>query len=138
VSPERLLIVYNAEAGIAAGIKDSLHKLLSPDTYPCSLCALTHGTLRIDRRWKRFLARMPLDVRVYHLPDFRARYPDLEIALPAILLEQGREAELLIAAGELARIDSIDSLIALIEAAVGNQAAQSSVRARNNSERVAR
>jgi hypothetical protein len=138
LTPKRLLIVYNAEAGLLAGARDSLHKLLKPETYPCSLCALTHGTLRMDRRWKHFLARAPMDVRVYHRPDFRARYPDLEIALPAILLEQGREAELLIGAAELAEIESVDALIGRIEDRLGNQAPAPSVRARNNSERVAR
>jgi hypothetical protein len=116
LSPERLLIVYNAEAGLLAGAKDSLHKLLRPDTYPCSLCALTHGTLRMDPRWKRFLNRMPLDVRVYHRPDFRERYPDLDLPLPAVLTERGREAELLIGADELKAIHSVDALIAAIEA----------------------
>jgi len=114
-APQRLLIVYNAEAGIAAGIKDSIHKLLKPDTYPCSLCALTHGTVRMDPAWKRFLARMPLDVRVYHAPDFRARYPDLDVQLPAVLTERGRDARLLIGAEELQGLDSIDALIAEIE-----------------------
>jgi hypothetical protein len=138
LTPERLLIVYNAEAGIAAGIKDSIHKLLSPDTYPCSLCALTHGTLRMDPAWKAFLARILIDVRVYHRPDFRDRYPDLAIALPAILLERGRAAELLIGNEELAGIGSLDALIPRIEAALGNQAAAPSVRPRNNSERSPR
>lgn len=115
MSPERLLIVYNAEAGVAAGIKDSIHKLLKPETYPCSLCALTHGTVRMDPAWKRFLDRVPMDVRVYHRPDFRERYPDLEIALPAVLTERGRDPRLLIEAEELRTFGSVDALIARIE-----------------------
>lgn len=118
MTPERLLIVYNAEAGIAAGIKDSIHKLLKPETYPCSLCALTHGTVRMDPAWKRFIARMKMDVRVYHRPDFRARYPDLDQPLPAVLTERGREATLLIGPDELRRIGSVDDLIARVEAAL--------------------
>ncbi len=116
--PERLLIVYNAEAGIAAGIKDSIHKLLRPDTYPCSLCALTHGVVRTDPRWKRFLGRMKMDVRVYHRPDFRDRYPELDLKLPAVLVERGREPRVLIGADELQRIGNVDALIARIEAAL--------------------
>jgi len=111
-----LLIVYNAEAGIAAGIKDSIHKLLKPDTYPCSLCALTHGTVRMDPAWKRFLARVPMDVRVYHRPDFRERYPDLHIELPAVLAEEGRSAQLLIGADELRTLAGVDALTARIGA----------------------
>jgi hypothetical protein len=125
LTPERLLIVYNAEAGLIAGAKDSLHKLLRPDTYPCSLCALTHGTLRMDPRWKRFLARMPIDVRVYHRSDFRERYPDLDLPLPAVLKERGREAQLLIGAEELKGIDSVDALIAAIEDRLSASSARS-------------
>lgn len=112
----RLLIVYNAEEGVVAGVKDSLHKWLKPETYPCRLCAVTHGLVRMDAKWKRFLARVPLEVRVYHRPDFRSRYPALDVALPAVLVEHGREAEVLIGADALAGIDTVDALIAAIEA----------------------
>lgn len=112
---QRLLIVYNAEAGLIAGVKDSLHKLLRPDTYPCSLCALTHGSVRMDPAWKRFLSRVPAEVRVYHRPDFRERYPGLELALPAVLAERGEETRVLIAADELRTIGTVDGLIACIE-----------------------
>lgn len=115
-APERLLIVYNAEAGIVAGIKDSLHKLLRPQSYPCSLCGLTHGSVRMDPAWRRFLDRAPMNVRVYHRPDFRDRYPDFDIDLPAVLTERGREPRVLIRAEELRDIASVDELIARIEA----------------------
>ena len=115
MSPPRLLIVYNAEAGIAAGIKDSIHKLLKPDTYPCSLCALTHGVLRMDPAWSVFLARMPVDVRVYHRPDFRARYPETALDLPMVAREDGHDLTVLIDSAELATIGDIETLIARVQ-----------------------
>lgn len=115
MSSGRLLIVYNAEAGIAAGIKDSLHKLISPDTYPCSLCALTHGTLRIDPGWKAFLARVPFEVVIYHRSDFRARYPDVTAELPLVAREEGEALTLLIDRAELASLADVDTLIARIQ-----------------------
>jgi hypothetical protein len=121
---ERLLIVYNAEAGLLAGARDSLHKLLRPETYPCSLCAVTHRTLRMDPRWKRFLARVRMEVRVYHRPDFRARYPDLDLPLPAVLKERGREPELLLGADALKGIGSVDALIAAVEAGLSASSAR--------------
>jgi hypothetical protein len=114
LSPERLVIVYNAKAGMSAGIKDSLHKLLSPDTYPCSLCALTHGALRIDPVWKDFLARVPFDIRVYHRPDFRARYPDVTLDLPLVAREEGQALTVLIDRSELASISDVGTLIACV------------------------
>jgi len=36
-STDRLVIVYNANAGWAAALMDAAHKLLRPETYECSL-----------------------------------------------------------------------------------------------------
>jgi hypothetical protein len=54
----KLLFVYNADSGLAAALFDSAHKLLSPQTYACNLCALTHGLARgrpshRTIRWRR-------------------------------------------------------------------------------------
>ncbi len=111
---ERLLIVYNADAGLLAGIKDSLHKLLKPETYPCSLCALTHGLVREDPVWARFLARIPYETRVYHRPDFRARYPHRDVPLPAVLIDREGEVSVLLGARELASLATVDDLISEI------------------------
>ncbi len=43
----RLVIVYNAKAGLLAGAMDSIQKLAAPATYPCKLCALTYGLVRM-------------------------------------------------------------------------------------------
>jgi len=40
---QRLLFVYNADGGLLPGLKDMFHKILSPGTYPYSLCAVTYG-----------------------------------------------------------------------------------------------
>ena len=44
--PSGLLFVYNADGGVVERTLDYLHKLTSPATYSCSLCALTYGALR--------------------------------------------------------------------------------------------
>ena len=41
--PQRLIFVYNADGGRLAGLKDLFHKILSPATYSCSLCAVPYG-----------------------------------------------------------------------------------------------
>ena len=35
--------IYNAKSGLANSIFDLAHKLISPDTYECNLCKITHG-----------------------------------------------------------------------------------------------
>jgi len=50
-----LVFVWNADAGMLNAIRDSLHKWISPETYSCKLCALTHGFSSARQDWKDFL-----------------------------------------------------------------------------------
>ncbi len=111
----KLLFVYNANAGIAAGIMDSIHKTVAPATYPCSLCAITYGIVRMDPRWKAWLKAQPFEIVFYHRPDFRAAYPELLVDLPAILIDREGALETLVAAEEFAAAATVDKLIAMIE-----------------------
>jgi len=52
---KRLVIVYNANAGLMAGVMDSVHKIVSPSTYPCQLCAVTYGLTSMRKEWRAFL-----------------------------------------------------------------------------------
>jgi hypothetical protein len=111
----RLLFVYNADDGLIAGMMDSVHKLVSPATYQCSLCAITHGIFRMDPKWRAWLDRAPYDVVFHHKPDFRAAYPGLDVKLPAVLLDAGDGPEPLLRAEELGAVENVDMLIAVIE-----------------------
>ncbi len=110
-----LIFVYNAKAGIAAGIMDSIHKTLSPATYPCSLCAITYGAVRMDLKWKAWLAAQPFKSVFYHRPDFRAAYPEVAVDLPVILIKRDSTVTPLVKAEEFGNAPTVDALIALIE-----------------------
>ena len=72
---QRLLFVYNADAGLLPGLKDLFHKLLSPATYPCSLCAVTYGAATVRPEWQRFIKALPLPVEFLHRDEFAHAYP---------------------------------------------------------------
>ena len=113
----RLLVAYNAEAGLLAGVLDSVHKLASPATYPCRLCALTYGLVTMDRRWRDWLRRPPLPVVVHHRPDFRAAWPAAaNWPLPLVALADGAGLTLLLGPEALADIADAGALIAAIMA----------------------
>ncbi|QHL89996.1 hypothetical protein GVO57_03075 [Sphingomonas changnyeongensis] len=119
-APVRLVFVYNARAGLVAGALDSLHKLVSPATYPCSLCAVTYGLVRIDPRWRAWLATTAYDTVFHHRPDFRAAYPAFaDLPLPAVLADRGDGPAVLLSADDLAAITTPEALIAAIEARLG-------------------
>ncbi|MDQ2769542.1 MAG: hypothetical protein M3Y54_03465 [Bacteroidota bacterium] len=73
--PQRLLFVYNADGGRLAGLKDMFHKILSPSTYPCSLCAITYGATAMRPEWGAFIRALPVPVSFPHRDEFRRDYP---------------------------------------------------------------
>ncbi|UOQ71111.1 hypothetical protein [Hymenobacter cellulosilyticus] len=81
---QQLVFVYNADTGLVNSVLDLAHKLISPTTYPCSLCAITHGT-RMRPEWKEFIAGLSLQSEFLHRDEFLARYPQwAATALPAV------------------------------------------------------
>lgn len=113
--PARLILVYNAPSGWLNMVKDGLHKLVRPQTYPCALCALTYGPVMMRRPWRRFLQGLPLAKTFHHSDDFAAAFPGLALPLPAILLEQpDAPPHVLIGASELDALPDLAALMALM------------------------
>ena len=113
--PPDLLIVYNADGGPFAMLADALHKVVSPGTYPCSLCAVTYGPVAMRGQWRAFLDRLPNRKRFYHRDDFAADFPGVEMILPAILTHQaGQAPEVLVSAAELDSTPDLANLIELV------------------------
>ena len=85
MNPEnRLLFVYNADSGLFNTMADIGHKIFSPETYSCALCALTHGYFTERREWREFIESLECDCRFLHRDEFVQAYPDLESDLPAV------------------------------------------------------
>jgi hypothetical protein len=114
----KIIFVYNAEAGFLNGMMDSVHKIVSPSTYECSLCAITHGSFTMDKSWRSYLRTLPLETVFHHREDFRAAYPEADVALPAILLERDGVISTLISAEGLSRQTDVNGLIATLTGAL--------------------
>ena len=108
----QLLIVYNADGGIFNMIADGVHKVVSPDTYPCSLCAVSYGLVSMHTAWRKYLKSLPHEVVFHHKDDFAEAYPDHGIPLPAILLrESGAYPTVLVGKDDLDAMDHVNRLI---------------------------
>lgn len=111
-----LILVYNADGGVFNALGDMVHKILSPATYPCSLCALTYGPFTMRAAWRSFLDKLGLQVLFLYRDEFRQNLDQRDIALPAILLGAETGApEVLVSAAELAALRDLPALIALVE-----------------------
>lgn len=100
-----------------AGVMDSVHKLVSPATYPCQLCAVTYGLATMRREWRAFLDGLGMDLLFHHRPDFRAAWPQAAAwPLPVVAVEQGGQLTPLISADDFAEIKDLTRLITLTQA----------------------
>ncbi len=66
--------MYNADSGILNALKDVAHKMLRPETYPCSLCALTYGAVSEKRKWREFRNNDGRNMRFLHKDEFEAEF----------------------------------------------------------------
>jgi hypothetical protein len=111
----RLILVYNADAGIVVGLFDLAHKLVSPATYPCSLCGVTYGTFGMNRQWRDYLAALPLPVAFFHRPDFHAAFPTFVNApLPLVARDDDGVLTILLDAAVLTSLTTVNALIAAL------------------------
>jgi hypothetical protein len=84
-----LLFVYAADSGFFNTVADIAHKIFSPDTYQCDLCALTHGHFRVKDEWLRFMGELGMPCRFLHR-DQVSGMPDIDSEfLPAIYRYNG-------------------------------------------------
>ena len=79
-----LVFVYNADAGLFSMLTDYAHKIVSPQTYACSLCALTYGNLGMKRAWKRFVTGLDATIEFLHRDELAERYGVRDVPLPAV------------------------------------------------------
>ncbi len=120
MNDNRLVFAYNADGGLFNTATDIAHKILSPDTYSCNLCALTHGYFSVKKNWVDFLETLPLACDFLHRDEFRAKYPDQPDELPAVFLIQDEKIKLLLAANDIKKFDSLDQLKQRINHALEN------------------
>ena len=109
----KLIFVYNADSGLFNTVTDIAHKIFSPSTYNCQLCAMTHSALSMREEWKSFIANIECEIEFLHRDEWIKQYPDLKHDLPAIFFWQN-SVELLISAEEIRRCKSIGDLKSLI------------------------
>lgn len=110
----KLLFVYNAHSGRQAKILDGIHKVVSPSTYACELCSLTHGSFSERKAWKLFREASALDMEFIYKDQFARLFPELASAtaeLPVIFKVDKEKMELLYAATDIRAFTGVESLI---------------------------
>ena len=91
----QLIFVYNADSGKLNAYLDMLHKVFSPNTYPCSLCAITYGPFSMHKEWEKFVGKLPCSVRFLHRDEWEAEFERRD-ELPAVFVQRGEVIQILI------------------------------------------
>ena len=113
----KLIFVYNAHSGRFNAYLDSLHKILSPTTYSCKLCKLTHGTLRERTLWKDFREKSKFQMEFLHKDEFLEIYSYSEskdLDFPVLIKEENSQFEVLIAKEDFDQFKTEKELVAAI------------------------
>ena len=117
---QKILFVYNADSSIRNLLMDGAHKILSPSTYPCSLCDITFGNFTENRIWKKFRQQLEVnetELEFLHKDEFAKTYRSkfgYKFTFP-IILTQGNDLEIFVNTDELNRLENAENLISLIE-----------------------
>ncbi len=109
----QLIFVYKANADLFSTVTDFAHKILSPSTYDCKLCALTYGNFSMKKDWKIFVEALPVSATFVHKNEFEKKHGQPH-PLPAIFLLQQNTLNELVSAEEIHCCTSLDELKALV------------------------
>ncbi|MDH5784859.1 MAG: hypothetical protein OEZ16_04525 [Chromatiales bacterium] len=115
-----ILFVYNANSGKLNTWLDIGHKLISPDTYSCNLCALTHGLLSEREEWKEFRQSSSNDLVFLHRDEFEKQYSNRGDFIYPIILNVDDNGNLhpLISSDELNKLNELEELISKVKEVV--------------------
>ena len=112
---DKIIFVYNADSGIINAMKDWAHKIVSPETYPCSLCALTYDNLGMRRPWREFVQELGYEVEFLHRDELDEKYDIRDVPLPAAFIHHDEKLNLLINSDTMDACQSLDELQALVQ-----------------------
>ena len=110
----KIIFVYNAGSGVFNLLSDIAHKMFSPQTYACNLCAITHSNFGMKKEWKAYLDSLPNPLEFLHADEFRSKYHSETIDLPAIFIEENGSLKQIAAAAQINKSRSIGDLKAII------------------------
>lgn len=114
-----LIFIYNAGSGFFDSVTDFAHKLISPSTYQCNLCALTHGNFGIKTKWKEYLDSLAISQSFYHKDEWEKQADSKKFEYPVVLLKnEKKELKPIITSDEMNGISDLDQLISIFRSKI--------------------
>lgn len=110
VQPMKLIFVYNANSGVLNALVDAVHKMVSPETYSCELCALTYGAVGERKAWRQYRKRSAHEMVFLHKDEFEEGYGQ-RFTYPLVLCDDDGRLTPLITKRDFQEMDTLDELL---------------------------
>ena len=110
-----LIFVYNAKSGLFNKAIDFAHKIVSQQTYECSLCSITYGNFTVHKKWTDFIVSLKIPVKFLYKNEFEALYPYISTIYPVVYLAREENLMQIATASEIGKVNKDRNLSELID-----------------------
>ena len=126
-----LIFIYNAKSGIVNEFLDFAHKIVSPSTYNCNLCAISYGNFTMKKKWSDYISSLPVR-STFTYKDKVSEYGYNNIELPSIIFRNGSRSKVIISSEEINKLKKIDQLINILSDRLKDQGMSIEKQNKNN------
>ena len=126
-----LIFIYNAKSGLVNEFLDFAHKIVSPSTYNCNLCALSYGNFSMKKKWSDYISSLPVK-STFTYKDKVSEYGYNNIELPSIIFRNGSRSKVIISSEEINKLKKIDQLINILSDRLKDQGMSIEKQNKNN------
>ena len=105
-----LIFVYNAKSSVSNRLFDYAHKIISPTTYSCNLCKLTHSNFGEHIKWKEFKKKLETEIIFLHKDEFEQKH-NKSFDYPIILLEDENKLKPIFNLNKIEKFENTEELI---------------------------
>ena len=126
-----LIFIYNAKSGLVNEFLDFAHKIVSPSTYNCNLCALSYGNFTMKKKWSDYISSLPVR-STFTYKDKVSEYGYDNIKLPSIIFQDKSKSKVIISFEEINKLKKIDQLINILSDRLKDQGMSIKKQNKNN------
>jgi hypothetical protein len=111
---EKLIFIYNANSGKHNALLDTMHKIVSPNTYNCNLCDITFGLFTENKTWRKFRETSKVEMVFLHKDEYLKKYKskfNYKFTFPIVLAEHLESLSVFINTDELNRLKNQEGLM---------------------------
>jgi len=127
----RLIFIYNAKSGLVNEFLDFTHKIVSPSTYNCNLCAISYDNFSMKKKWSDYISSLPVK-STFTYKDKVSEYGYDNIKLPSIIFQDMSKSKVIISSVEINKLKKIDQLINILSDRLKDQGMSIEKQNKNN------